>query len=134
AMGAAGGDALGQHVDVRQRDEVTALADATLAEYGRVDVLVNNVGHYLFRATPFLETDEEHWDSLYAVNLRHMFLCTKAFAPRMVEQATAAASSTSRPSRRSEASRRWPCTPRSRRASRSSRRAWRSGSATTASA
>jgi len=86
AIRAAGGDALAQHVDVRQRDEVTALADATLAEYGRVDVLVNNVGHYLFRATPFLETDEEHWDSLYAVNLRHMFLCTKAFAPRMVEQ------------------------------------------------
>ena len=86
AIRAAGGDALAQHVDVRQRDEVTALADATLAEYGRVYVLVNNVGHYLFRATPFLETDEEHWDSLYAVNLRHMFLCTKAFAPRMVEQ------------------------------------------------
>jgi NAD(P)-dependent dehydrogenase (short-subunit alcohol dehydrogenase family) len=83
---AAGGDALPHPVDVRQRDEVTALADATLAEYGRVDVLVNNVGHYLFRATPFLETDEEHWDSLYAVNLRHMFLCTRAFAPRMVEQ------------------------------------------------
>jgi NAD(P)-dependent dehydrogenase (short-subunit alcohol dehydrogenase family) len=86
AIRTAGGDALAQHVDVRQRDEVTALAEATLAEYGRVDVLVNNVGHYLFRATPFLDTDEEHWDSLYAVNLRHMFLCTKAFAPHMVEQ------------------------------------------------
>jgi NAD(P)-dependent dehydrogenase (short-subunit alcohol dehydrogenase family) len=86
AIRAAGGDALAQHVDVRQRDEVTSLADATRAEYGRVDVLVNNVGHYLFRATPFLDTDEEQWDSLYAVNLRHMFLCTKAFAPRMVEQ------------------------------------------------
>ena len=83
---AADGGALAQQVDVRQRDEVTALAEATVAEYGRVDVLVNNVGHYLFRATPFLDTDEEHWDSLYAVNLRHVFLCTKAFAPRMVEQ------------------------------------------------
>ena len=86
AIRATGGDALAQHIDVRQRDEVTALADATLAEYSRVDVLVNNVGHYLFRATPFLDTDEEHWDSLYAVNLRHMFLCTKAFAPHMLEQ------------------------------------------------
>ena len=86
AIHAADGDALAQHVDVRQRDEVTALAEATVAEYGRVDVLVNNVGHYLFRAEPFLDTDEEQWDSLYAVNLRHMFLCTKAFAPRMVEQ------------------------------------------------
>jgi NAD(P)-dependent dehydrogenase (short-subunit alcohol dehydrogenase family) len=86
AIRAAGGSALAQHVDVRQRGEVTSLGEATLAEYGRVDVLVNNVGHYLFPAAPFLDTDEEHWDSLYAVNLRHMFLCTKAFAPRMVEQ------------------------------------------------
>jgi len=86
AIRAAGGSALAQPLDVRQRDEVTSLAEATLAEYGRVDVLVNNVGHYLFPASPFLDTDEEHWDSLYAVNLRHMFLCTKALAPRMVEQ------------------------------------------------
>jgi NAD(P)-dependent dehydrogenase (short-subunit alcohol dehydrogenase family) len=86
AISAAGGDALAQHVDVRQRDEVASLAEATLAEYGRVDVLVNNVGHYLFRAAPFLDTDEEHWDSLYAVNLRHVFLCTKAFAPYIVER------------------------------------------------
>jgi NAD(P)-dependent dehydrogenase (short-subunit alcohol dehydrogenase family) len=86
AIRAAGGDALAQHVDVRQRDQVASLAEATLAEYGRVDVLVNNVGHYLFRATPFLDTDEEHWDSLYAVNLRQMFLCTKAFAPYIVER------------------------------------------------
>jgi len=86
AIRAAGGSALAQPVDVRQRDEVTSLADATLGEYGRVDVLVNNVGHYLFPASPFLDTVEEQWDSLYDVNLRHMFLCTKAFAPRMVEQ------------------------------------------------
>jgi NAD(P)-dependent dehydrogenase (short-subunit alcohol dehydrogenase family) len=86
AIRAAGGSALAQPVDVRQRDEVRSLAEATLSEYGRVDVLVSNVGHYLFPASPFLDTDEEHWDSLYAVNLRHMFLCTKAFAPCMVEQ------------------------------------------------
>ena len=71
---------------MRQPGEVAALADATFAEYGRVDSLVNNVGHYLYRGARFLDTDEEHWDALYAVNLRHMFLCTKAFGPRMVEQ------------------------------------------------
>jgi NAD(P)-dependent dehydrogenase (short-subunit alcohol dehydrogenase family) len=86
AIRGAGGDALAHPVDVRQPEEVTQLADATFAEYRRVDVLVNNVGHYLFRAAPFLDTDEEHWDSLYAVNLRHTFLCTKAFVPHMVEQ------------------------------------------------
>jgi NAD(P)-dependent dehydrogenase (short-subunit alcohol dehydrogenase family) len=86
AIRAERGEALAQPVDVRQPDEVASLADATFTEYGRVDVLVNNVGHYLYRAAQFLDTDEEHWDTLYAANLRHMFLCTKAFGPRMVEQ------------------------------------------------
>jgi NAD(P)-dependent dehydrogenase (short-subunit alcohol dehydrogenase family) len=86
AIRAEGGDALAQVADVRERDQVDALARATLGEYGRVDVLVNNVGHYLYRGTPFLDTDEEQWKALYDVNLRHMFLCTRSLAPKMVEQ------------------------------------------------
>ena len=86
AISRVGGDAVAHVVDVRKRDEVDALATTTVDAYGRVDVLVNNVGHYLYRGTPFLETDEEQWSSLYDVNLRHVFLCTKAFAPSMVEQ------------------------------------------------
>jgi NAD(P)-dependent dehydrogenase (short-subunit alcohol dehydrogenase family) len=81
-----GGEASAEVVDVRERDQVDALARRTLDRHGRVDVLVNNVGHYLYRGLRFLDTDEEHWDALYAVNLRHMFLCTKAFAPSMVER------------------------------------------------
>jgi NAD(P)-dependent dehydrogenase (short-subunit alcohol dehydrogenase family) len=86
AIGAVGGDARAHVTDVRARDQVEALAAATIAGYGRVDVLVNNVGHYLYRGLRFLDTDEEHWDALYAVNLRHVFLCTKSFAPHMVRQ------------------------------------------------
>jgi NAD(P)-dependent dehydrogenase (short-subunit alcohol dehydrogenase family) len=81
-----GGEASAEIVDVRERDQVDGLARRVLDRHGRVDVLVNNVGHYLYRGLRFLETDEEHWDALYAVNLRHMFLCTKAFAPSMVER------------------------------------------------
>jgi NAD(P)-dependent dehydrogenase (short-subunit alcohol dehydrogenase family) len=81
-----GGDAHAALVDVRRREHVDDLAHATLSTHGRVDVLVNNVGHYLYRGLRFLDTDEEHWDALYAENLRHVFLCTKAFAPSMVEQ------------------------------------------------
>jgi NAD(P)-dependent dehydrogenase (short-subunit alcohol dehydrogenase family) len=80
------GDAQVQIVDVRDRAQVEELAAATIRRYGRVDVLVNNVGHYLYRGAPFLDTDEERWNALYDVNLRHVFLCAKAFAPRMVEQ------------------------------------------------
>jgi 2-hydroxycyclohexanecarboxyl-CoA dehydrogenase len=85
AIRAEDGDALAQVVDVRRRDQVATLAETTIAEYGRVDVLVNNVGHYLYRGTPFLDTDEEQWNALYDVNLRHMFLCTKALVPKMLE-------------------------------------------------
>jgi NAD(P)-dependent dehydrogenase (short-subunit alcohol dehydrogenase family) len=83
-----GGDARAEVVDVREPDQVATLAESVLEAYGRVDILVNNVGHYLFRGLRFLDTDDEHWDALYAVNLRHVFLCTRAFAPSMVEQGT----------------------------------------------
>jgi NAD(P)-dependent dehydrogenase (short-subunit alcohol dehydrogenase family) len=86
AISHVGGDAVGHVVDVRDPAQVTQLAEATIEAYGRVDVLVNNVGHFLYRGRPFLETDEEQWNALYDVNLRHMFLTTKALAPRMVEQ------------------------------------------------
>ena len=58
AIRAGGGEALAPPVDVRHRDEVGSLADTTIAEYGRVDVLVNNVGHYLYRGLRFLDTDD----------------------------------------------------------------------------
>jgi NAD(P)-dependent dehydrogenase (short-subunit alcohol dehydrogenase family) len=81
-----GGDARAEVVDVREPDQVATLAESVLDAYGRVDILVNNVGHYLFRGLRFLDTDDKHWDALYAVNLRHVFLCTRAFAPSMVER------------------------------------------------
>lgn len=80
---AAGGRADPVVVDVTRSDGVDRLATETLAAHGRVDILVNNVGHYL-RPTAFLEGDEDHWDALDEVNLRHVFRCTKAFAPGMV--------------------------------------------------
>jgi 2-hydroxycyclohexanecarboxyl-CoA dehydrogenase len=86
AIEAGGGDARAQVVDVRRPDDVSRLAEAAIGDYGRIDVLVNNVGHYLYRGAPFLDTDEDQWNALYDVNLRHIFLCTKALAPAMVEQ------------------------------------------------
>ena len=46
-----------------------------------LDVLVNNVGDFLNVVKPFERTTEEEWDALYAVNLRHMFLVTRAAIP-----------------------------------------------------
>ena len=74
-------------VDVRDRDAVVAWAAEVLDRHGRVDVLVNNVGHYL-RAVPFRLSDPDHWDALHEVNLRHVFLVTHAFLPAMLDAAT----------------------------------------------
>ena len=72
-------------VDVRDPEDIDRLATTVLEGHRRVDVLVNNVGHYL-TATPFLDSDRAHWDALHAVNLLHMFTCTRAFLPAMVER------------------------------------------------
>jgi NAD(P)-dependent dehydrogenase (short-subunit alcohol dehydrogenase family) len=80
-----GGRAEVSVVDVRDRDDVARLASTTLADHGRVDVLVNNVGHYL-KATPFLQSDEDHWHALHGINLQHVFRVTRALVPSMVQR------------------------------------------------
>jgi meso-butanediol dehydrogenase / (S,S)-butanediol dehydrogenase / diacetyl reductase len=67
-------------------DEATAQRLATTARdrFGRIDVLVNNVGDlYIGEIT---ETSVEDWDRLMATNLRSMFLCCKHVIPTMLEQ------------------------------------------------
>jgi NAD(P)-dependent dehydrogenase (short-subunit alcohol dehydrogenase family) len=78
----AGGHASAQLVDVADAGGVRALADAA----GPVDVLVNNVGHYLHRAHDFVESTPDEWDALYRVNLGHVFACCHVFLPRMIER------------------------------------------------
>jgi len=78
----AGGIAQSVAIDVT---DVTAVA--SLAQHvGAVDVLVNNVGHYLTTGNDFLENGPDEWDALHAVNLRHVLICTRAFVDGMVER------------------------------------------------
>ncbi len=82
-----GGEALACVTDVREADQVTALAETTRDRFGRVDVLVNNVGHYVVRGgADFVDTAPEQWHELYRTNLEHVFLCTRAFVPMLLEQ------------------------------------------------
>ncbi len=83
---ARGGEALACTADVTTADGVEKLTSEALARFARVDILVNNVGHFMPGAGPFLRTSEADWDGLYDINLRHIFRCTKAFAPAMVER------------------------------------------------
>lgn len=83
---ASGGSAVAVATDVRDADQVTGLARSVLDRYGRVDVLVNNVGHWLRHPGNFAATDPQLWDELYRINLHHVFLVTHAFLPAMVDQ------------------------------------------------
>lgn len=85
-----GGSALAVGTDVRDPDQVTRLARAVLDRFGRVDVLVNNVGHWLRHPGSFAGTDPQLWDDLYRINLHHVFLVSHAFLPAMVERHTGA--------------------------------------------
>ncbi|HUH37470.1 MAG TPA: SDR family NAD(P)-dependent oxidoreductase [Spongiibacteraceae bacterium] len=80
-----GGWARAQTVDVTVSAQVAALHDAVVAEGSGLDILVNNVGDFLGQVKPFLETRPEDWDALYDVNLRQVMLCTRAFAPLIIE-------------------------------------------------
>jgi NAD(P)-dependent dehydrogenase (short-subunit alcohol dehydrogenase family) len=63
---------------------VEDLAQRTLAEFGRVDIIINNaVAYYL---APFLEMPMRRWDVTLGVNLRGPILCSRAFLAQMLEQ------------------------------------------------
>ena len=81
---ASGGSAFAAVTDVRDAGQVAELAQSVLERHGRVDVLVNNVGHWLRHPGNFVDTDPQLWDDLYRVNLHHVFLVTHAFLPAMI--------------------------------------------------
>ncbi len=73
-----------RRADITQSAEARGLVDATVAELGRIDIMVNNSG--VTWPKPFLELDEETWDQTFAINLRGMFLCSQQAARHMVRQ------------------------------------------------
>lgn len=78
-----GPDALVSVTDVRNADQVNALVNAVENRYGALDILVNNVGDFLGIVKPFQEYTDDDFDSLYSINLRQMFLVTRAAIPLM---------------------------------------------------
>ena len=72
--------------DVTREDQVSALARRTLAEFGRIDILVNAAGVIGPIETPLHKITPEAWDHVLAVNLRGVFLCCRAVVPTMMEQ------------------------------------------------
>ena len=79
-----GGEADVVACDVRDETAVTALFDAAIERFGRVDALVNNAG--ITEPHPLLEMTPAEWDKTLGINLRGMFLCTQRAAREMVKQ------------------------------------------------
>lgn len=79
---AAGGKAVALQADVSKAAEVTAAVLAAEKAFGPITVLFNHAGTIVIK--PFLETTEEEWDWLHAVNVKSMFLMTKAVLPQMI--------------------------------------------------
>lgn len=80
-------------VNVTNRQEVQAFVDAVVAEFGRVDVLINNAGitkdgqFVKFKDGEMVgEMSEEAFDAVVAVNLKGVFNCTQAVTPYMIKQ------------------------------------------------
>jgi len=72
--------------DVSRWDDVDRLVTEAVERHGRIDVMVNNAGIAGRHSKPLLETTEEDWDAIMAVNLRGVFLCCKRAVAQMVEQ------------------------------------------------
>lgn len=74
---------LALHCDVSDAGAVASAMTKVIGRFGRLDALVNNAGVAVF--APLLETSDEDWNRILAVNLTGPFICTKAAAPLMRE-------------------------------------------------
>ena len=81
----AGRDALSVAADVTREEQVARLVERTLQRFGRIDVLVNNVGTIVMPGE-ILETTLEAWETMMATNARSVFLCTRAVLPGMIQR------------------------------------------------
>lgn len=79
----AGGEAIFAKANVAESAEVQAAIKAALDKWNKIDVVVNDAAMMTF--TPLVETSEENWDKVMAVNLRSVFLFCKYAVPHMPE-------------------------------------------------
>jgi 2-hydroxycyclohexanecarboxyl-CoA dehydrogenase len=85
AIKAAGGKAIAVKVDITNKAEVDEAVKKALAEFGKIDILVNTAG-LTAGGGRFLESTKEYWDKDVAVNYYGTMYCCQAVLPGMVER------------------------------------------------
>ncbi|WP_442599467.1 3-oxoacyl-[acyl-carrier-protein] reductase [Neobacillus sp. D3-1R] len=79
-----GRDAFAVKCDVSISDSVTEMVKGTIERFGKLDVLVNNAG--ITRDNLLMRMKEDEWDDVININLKGVFLCTKAVTRQMMKQ------------------------------------------------
>ncbi len=71
-------------VDVTKAGDVDKMVKDALEKFGRIDILINNAG--VLNTSPVLDLEEKEWNEVIEINLKGVFLCSKAVARVMVKQ------------------------------------------------
>ncbi len=87
-LAAIGAGCHARRADVTSGEEVKAVVEETVERFGRIDILVNNAG--ITRDGLLIRMSEQDWDTVLAVNLKGVFLFTKAVARVMMKQRSGA--------------------------------------------
>jgi 2-hydroxycyclohexanecarboxyl-CoA dehydrogenase len=81
---AIGMDAMAYQVDLTQKADVDRMVSEVLARFGQIDILVNCQGWD--RLEPFVESHEETWEKLLAINFKSVLYTVKAVLPQMISR------------------------------------------------
>lgn len=80
----AGGEAIYSIADVSSAAQIKEVVDTTLMKWGQIDILVNNAGIYIAHDVATMNEDE--WDKVMSVDVKGVFLASKAVLPHMLKQ------------------------------------------------
>jgi len=83
-----GARSLAVKTDISRPAEVNSMVENAIAEFGKIDILVNNAAYlgFSFEHKPFMDTEEAEWDLHINVTLKGTLHCCKAVIPCMVDQ------------------------------------------------
>ena len=78
------GNALAVKADVSNPEDVSQMINLTTEKFGKVNILINNAGIYMQKS--FTDVTEQDFDRILNINLKGVFLCSKAAVPEMIKQ------------------------------------------------